>query len=385
MAIKKWTLTDVQNQIDLKQTTIGPDELGDRCVVEKRRLRGGLSAGVDVVRVDNGTLAFEVLPTRGMNLWKAWIGGREIGWKSPVRGPVHPQFVPLMEPGGLGWLDGFDELLARCGLESNGAPDFDDDGRLKFPLHGRIANRPAQKVEIAVDDQSGDILLSGEVEETRFHFLKVRLKTTIVTRPGAASLEIRDEVENLSGSPAEIQMLYHTNFGEPLLDAGSQFIAPLKTVVPRNAHAAAGIGAWNSYAAPVAGFEEQVYFLELLAGQDDRTRTLLKNAHGTRGVSILHNVGQLPCYTVWKNTTASADGYVTGLEPATNFPNPRTFEGKHDRVAKIEAAGSVRFDLALEFHETAVEVEAAEADVSSIQGGTQPQVFDRPQPDWCAP
>ena len=50
----------------------------------------------------------------------------ELGWKSPVHGPVHPNFVPLNEPSGLGWLDGFDELFVRCGLESNGAPDFDD-------------------------------------------------------------------------------------------------------------------------------------------------------------------------------------------------------------------------------------------------------------------
>ena len=31
-------------------------------------------------------------------------------------GPVNPAFVNLSGLGGLGWLDGFDELLARCGL-----------------------------------------------------------------------------------------------------------------------------------------------------------------------------------------------------------------------------------------------------------------------------
>ena len=36
------------------------------------------------------------------------------------------------EPSGLGWLDGFDELLVRCGLESNGAPEFDADGRVVY-------------------------------------------------------------------------------------------------------------------------------------------------------------------------------------------------------------------------------------------------------------
>ena len=70
-----------------------------------------------------------MLPDRGLGIWKIMAGGVELGWQSPVHGPVHPRFVPLAEPSGLGWLDGFDELVARCGLVSNGAPDFDAAGQ----------------------------------------------------------------------------------------------------------------------------------------------------------------------------------------------------------------------------------------------------------------
>src|SRR5215813_4190796 len=91
--------------------------------VSKRVLRGGRRDGVDLVQVNNGRLAFSVLPTRGMGLWRAQLGSDRVGWDSPVRdGPVHPSLVNLMDWGGLGWLTGFDELLARCGLENNGAP-----------------------------------------------------------------------------------------------------------------------------------------------------------------------------------------------------------------------------------------------------------------------
>ena len=65
-------------------------------------------------------------------------------------------------------LDGFDEFFVRCGLESNGAPDFDPKtGRLTHPLHGRIANRPAHNVELTVDTDKQEIALRGVVEETR--------------------------------------------------------------------------------------------------------------------------------------------------------------------------------------------------------------------------
>lgn len=387
MALKSWILTDVAASQYVEAIKLGPGDVPGSpkgWSIAKRRMRGGLSDGVDAIRVDNGKLAFVVLPTRGMGIWKAWRGELEVGWKSPVRGPVHPAFVPVMEPSGLGWLDGFDELFVRCGLESNGAPEFDENGRVKYPLHGRIANKPAHKVEVAVDE-SGEITITGVVDETRFHFTKLRLTTTIKTRPGESAIRIRDEIKNLSGSPATAQMLYHVNFGEPLLDAGSRFVAPLKTVVPRNEHAATGIKNWPSYKAPEPGFEEQVYFLELLAGRDGLTRSLLKNAHGTQGVSLVFSPKQLPCYSVWKNTTASADGAVTGLEPGTNYPNPRSYETEQCRVVKLAPGGKTTFDISLEIHSTAAEVEAAEKAIAAIQGSITPTVFDSPQKGWCAP
>ena len=73
--------------------------------ITKRTLHSGLSSGIDVVEVDNGRPKVAILPTRGMGVWKAWMDGFELGWKSPVRGPVHPAFVPLGEPSGLGRLN----------------------------------------------------------------------------------------------------------------------------------------------------------------------------------------------------------------------------------------------------------------------------------------
>lgn len=387
MTVKKWTLTDVSQGIYQESLALKAQDLGlalPQAEVRKSRLRGGLSDGVDVVRVHNGRLSFDVLPTRGMGLWKVWLDGEEIGWRSPVRGPVHPCFVPLMEPGGLGWLDGFDELLVRCGLESNGAPDFDAQGRLRYPLHGRIANRPAQRIEVEVDDAQGEIAVTGVVEETRFHFCKLRLTSRISTRVGEHHLRIRDEIENLSASAATAQMLYHINLGQPLLDAGSQFLAPIRKVMPRDARAAEGIGTWNVYADELPGYDEEAFFLELLADRNGWAPTLLRNAAGTRGTSVHVHTAELPCFTLWKNTTAAADGCVTGLEPGTNFPNPRTFEGAQGRVVPLAPGGRVALQLGLEIHLGADQVQQAERAIAALQAGTTPQVCQRPEAPWCA-
>ena len=122
------------------------------------------------------------------------------------------------------------------------------------------------------------VKIVGVTEEARFHFMKLRLTSTITWKVGTTSLEIEDEVENLSAQDADIQMLYHINFGVPLLDGGSQVVAPIKSVVPRNDHAASSIEKWQDYSAPTIGFEEQVYFLELAGDDCGNSQAVLKNA-----------------------------------------------------------------------------------------------------------
>ena len=349
----------------------------------KQRLRSGLSDGVDVVQIDNGLLRFDVLPTRGMGLWKAWLGDEAIGWNSPVRGPVHPALVPLDDPSGLGWLDGFDELLVRCGLESNGAPEFDEHGRLRDALHGRIANKPAHQVDLSIDGDTGDITLVGAVDETRFHFAKLRLLTTIKTRVGEPWVAVHDTVQNLSASPAQIQLLYHINFGPPLLQDGATVVVPVQTLLPRDPRAAEGLEQWSSFHAPEPGYAEQVYFFELQADKQHKTAVLLKNAPGDRAVSVQFDRQQLPCFTLWKNQIAQQDGYVAGLEPATNYPNPHSFEERQGRVVALSPGGSCSFDLRLEVHPTAADVTNIEQQIQGLCQ-TAATVHQQPQTPWCA-
>ena len=385
MAESNWTLTKWADRTYVDDLMVTPDLVGGSAggyTVQKRRLRGGPSDGVDVIHIDNGALSFDVLPTRGMNVWKAWIGGQPIGWNSPVRGPVNPAFVPLADPTGLGWLDGFDELLSRCGLESNGAPEFDGQ-QLKYGLHGRISNKPAHQVDLRVDGDSGEITLVGIVDETRFHFTKLRLFSTISTIVGEPIIRIRDTIQNLSASQAEIQLLYHVNFGPPLLGRGARVVAPLGKLVPRNTHSAEGRHHWDSYGEPSAGAEERVFFCSLQGDDQRQTSVLLKNADGSLGTSLQFNLRQLPCFTLWKNETAEEDGYVTGLEPATNFPNPRSFETRQGRIIPLEPGGTCSFDLQLQVHPTAGAVDVMEQQIKDLCT-VDPVLDDAPQPHWCA-
>jgi hypothetical protein len=355
---------------DVVSESLGP------LAVTARRLEGGVREGVLVVELAAGATRAIVLPDRGLGIWKVWCGGTELGWQSPVAGPVHPRFVPLAEPSGIGWLDGFDELVARCGLVSNGAPDFAANGRLSHGLHGRIANLPARDVEVTLDDSSGTVTLAGIVDETRFLVHDLRMRTSITLRADRPGVAWTDTVENRSDRPGTMQMLYHVNLGPPLLGGGAECLVAVEELAPRDAAATGDIATWNRYSAPQAGRGEQVHFMRLRPDAAGRAAAVLVAPDGDRAARLSWRAAELPCFTLWKNQGGLADGYVTGLEPGTNYPNPRSFEETQGRVVSLPPHGSITFDLALDL----LSGDAVRAVRDSL--ATRPQVHPQPKPGW---
>jgi galactose mutarotase-like enzyme len=352
--------------------------------VDRILLEGGRRAHVEMLLVDTGTVRAALLPTRGLGLWRANIEGLDCGWKSPVDGPVHPNWVAVSEPSGIGWLDGFDELLVRCGLRSFGAPDFDaDSGRLLFPLHGRIANLPTAQLRVELDSAHSLLHISGVVAETRFLQYNLRLVARYTFALGMPTIEVHDTVENHGNTPTTVQMLYHVNIGEPLLEAGSQLHLAAKKVIARDPHSAAGLGEWSTYSAPQPGYTEQVYFSASAAKSDHWASTLLTSAKGDKGFAVHYDTRTLPFFTQWKNTVGKDDGYVTGLEPGTGFPNPRTFEAGQERVVTLEGGQAVDFHVKLEGLAKPERVAALVEAIAAQRGGqVETAEFDA---EWCVP
>jgi hypothetical protein len=376
---KTWTLTDVLNDVWLDSFAVGNDSLRlatpHDWSIRKRTLRGGLRDGIDLIEVHNGALSFAVLPTRGMGLWRGEYRGNFLGWRAPVIGPVHPKFVDMGERGGLGWLGGFDEWMCRCGLASNGPPGedvvTDQAGRTThtgLTLHGRIANRPAHFVEVRINlDPPHELVVTGQVEEAALFFPHLSLTTTYTTVPGSHRLVVHDVVENRRAEPAEMQMLYHCNLGPPFLEAGSRVVAPTREMAPNSARSAEGIDTFETYAGPAPGFAEQCYFYDLLADPAGRSLAMLYNATANRGLVLRMNRNELPCFTVWKNTAAVEDGYVTGLEPGTNYPNFKSYERQQGRVRVLPPGGRWECSWSMEIFDTAAGVTGILKEIATLQ------------------
>jgi hypothetical protein len=384
-----WLLTDLSKP-DLHYEPLSldadqwPDVFPSPWRIVRRTLHGGKREGVEVIEVDNGLLSFVVSPTRGMSICRGRFRGWPLGWRAPVQGPVHPAWVNLLDRGGLGWLDGFDEWIVRCGLTSNGPPGEDPVTKEFLPLHGRIANLPASFVEVRVNlEPPFELQIVGKVQEATMFFTNLLLQSTITTLPGSNRVYIDDEITNLLSKPAEVELLYHCNFGPPLLEEGSRVLLPIKELAPRTPRAAEGIATWDRLAGPTPGYAEQVYFVDPLADASGRTLAVLHDAKQARGVALRWQKENLPRFILWKNTVPWDEGYVTGLEPATNYPNFKAVERQQGRVITLAPGQTYRCGFEVEvFDERQPGLKDACAQVAAFQAPAEAIIHPQPVAKW---
>lgn len=370
---------------EFKSKNITPDS--PPWTIHKRTLHGGKQEGVEIIEVDNGALQMTIVPTRGMSIFAVQCGDVRLGWDSPVREIVHPAFINLPSRGGLGWLEGFNEWLVRCGLESCGAPGTDKfvneagaETTMELTLHGKIGNIPASEVEVSVENTPPySIRICGRVDERSMFGPQLELQTEITLVPGENSFRVADSITNRGAQPQEFQLLYHINHGAPLLGAGSTFAAPIERVTPINAHAAQDVARFAKFSGPTSGFVEQVYCLRLKGDAENRTLAMLRNKNQDYAVSLEFSTEELPFFTLWKNTNAEGDGYVTGLEPGTSFPHNRQIERQMGRVPQLAPNETRQFSIDFGVHRDKEAVESVSQRIKKLQGKTKPVLDKKPE------
>jgi len=92
------------------------------------------------------------------------------------------------------------------------------------------------------------------------------------------------------------------------------------------------------------------------------------------------SVRRLPAFTLWKNTAAEPDGYVTGLEPGTDYPNPRQFERQQGRVLTLDAGESYEAGVKLSLVRGRSDVKKLCSRIKAITKGKKTEVCDAVDP-----
>jgi hypothetical protein len=256
-------------------------------------------------------LRYTVMPDRGMDISMASYKGINLVYLT-CNGETHPSYF---EPEGIGWLRTFAAgLLTTCGLTYLGSP-CEDNGE-QLGLHGRISTIPARQFS----DLSGwegnnyNYRLKGIIEEGSIFGNKLRLEREISSVCGQNIIRIRDVVTNFGNSPSPYTILYHMNFGYPLLTEDAELqIDPAETT-PRDADAVPGMNEFRKFIKPQSEYKEQVFFHTMKGNKDGDATIILNNRKEGISVKIRFNIKQLPYVNQWK---MMGDGeYVLGIEPS---------------------------------------------------------------------
>lgn len=380
-AAQSWVLTDAEQGVEQGNWQVSSEQLklsGARFSLEQKVLHGGKqegSKGLTLTSPDGLTIALS--PSRGMDLLQVNGHGVRLGWDSPVNEVVNPAYINLESRNGLGWLEGFNEMMVRCGFEWTGHP-VTKDGMI-YTLHGKAGNTPASKVEVEVDDQAPhEIRIRGLLKENTFKKANLETWTELRYVPGRDSFTVHDVLTNHADYPHDYQIIYHSNFGTPILEKDARFIAPLKSVSPFNDYAKKGLEGWNTYGAPTKDFDEMVFNLVPKADSNGKTVAAVINSKGDKGAAIEFDTRQLPLLTLWKNTDTLKQGYVTGIEPGTNYAYPVTIEKEQGRVKQLQPGQSTEFVLTYSLLKDADAVQKVEARVKQIQGDERVAVDEKP-------
>jgi hypothetical protein len=345
--------------------------------IQQSCLGGGKQTGSRLITLVVGDSVVRVVPTRGMAVLDVERHGVRFGWDSPIKEVVHPSFINQEASGGTGWLDGFNEMMVRCGYQWTGHPGQDGDEFLT--LHGRIQNTPADEVILEVEQTPPyRVTLRGRVDEKRFKSTNFELHTALSLTPDEPYLTIEDTLTNKGSYPREYQAIYHNNFAQPILEKGAKIHVPMAELSPFNEYAADGLSDWNLMPAPTKDFDEMVFNIRPISDAKGFSYALLHNESASCGIEVSYQTDSLPVLTVWKNTDTLEQGYVVGIEPGTSFAYNRAYQRDLGLVPTIDAGESKRFVVRFGLLTDEMQVKTGVHNIAQLQSTQTTQVLSTP-------
>ena len=281
----------------------------------------GKAKGVEAVELHTGAgLELTVLPGRGMDI--AWVNYRGVPLsylsKTGITGPAY------YESDGMKWLHTFFAgALTTCGLLHVGGPETVTHpvvGEREYGIHGRISNCTAEQVSVYEDWENDEYVMkvSGVMSEGVLHGESLTLRREIATKFGSKEFTIRDVITNRATLPQPIMLLYHINFGYPLLNGGARFVANTLGCDVGSDEARQDFDKRFECEEPIQSLAERLYFHDMAADENGNVKLALVNDELELGVALEYNKNELPKFNQWK--MLSKKEYVMGLEPGTSLP-----------------------------------------------------------------
>lgn len=278
---------------------------------EEYVLNEGKAKGMRIWHVKNGLgLELCISLDRGFDIVSVTYKGTNVNYITP-NGYVNNNYY---DDKGAGFLKSFTGgFLTTCGLNNVGSPNIDEGQEL--PLHGTYSNIPS--INQVYEDKGDYLLLKADILDEGIFSYKLKLTRVIKVSKVDNTFTIDDEVINRGDDDTPVEILYHMNFGYPLLSEHSILTINSIRVEGRDALASSELDMWSELLPPTPKYIERCYFHYF----DDVGEVKLYSPIINKGVKINFDSKNLPFFCEWK--MMGVRDYVLGLEPGNCTPEGR--------------------------------------------------------------
>ena len=304
--------------------------------VRKVTIEEGRARGLRLIEVSTSAgLDIDLFPDHGLDIGQVRYRGTNMtfisknGYSAPSAAQAFGSEFLRYFPGG---------LLYTCGLRSTG-PEHEDNGEW-HPLHGRYHLQPAEMISTRENEES--FVIEGTVREASLFGPVLSLHRVIEIPKNGSSICVYDSIRNETPMEQEYALLYHCNFGWPLVsDQAHLELDPERKATPRTPFAATGLGRELTFDAPVPGEEERVFFHENMQAE----AAIANPSLGVRMKMTWSDT--LPILAHWRSM-ASGD-YVCGLEPTNCYIMGRKQERENGTLPVLAPGAFINTSLTFSF------------------------------------
>lgn len=256
-------------------------------------LSEGSAKGMDVIDCDNGKIRFLLSVNNALDIMQLYHEGQNISFLSKNA------FVADEKP----FLNRFEGgMLYTCGLDNAG-------NREGYTMHGTLHLTKAEIVRAECTDE--EITVEAVIRNSALFGGNLLLRRKYTTKLGSGTLELEDKLTNEAYAEGEYCVLYHTNLGYPMLDAGAKISLATERVYPRGEIAEKNMYRLYDICEPTPCEEEACYYFDLTKPQVSVTNEKLG-----KKFTLAYSAETLPKFLMWKSFACG--DYALGLEPCTS-------------------------------------------------------------------
>ncbi len=316
--------------------------------IETSILDNGPAKGSRIAWINTGSgLRYKIAIDRALDIVDTFYNQHSLAWISN-NGITAPNPAASQ---GVEWLHSFaGGLLTTCGLTHIGGPEEDESSQRG--LHGRISNIPAILESIQQPDPTEgnlEMSITAKVTQSKVFGPHVELKRTISSTLGQSTIKIHDVVTNRGNTPAPHMILYHCNFGWPLIDEGVDIVYRGKCESRGMDMDSELFNDKHDYKKcqktldSHKGGGESAGFIDVKTTEDGVCNVGFVNDKLNIALAMKYKKQQLPCLTNWQHWGQGE--YVCALEPGTNPPIGQNKAKEQDKLIYLEPGEKRTYDL----------------------------------------